>query len=183
MLKTSMLIQEESRIFNELLSRFDALSEEQNAGGGRDAGMVHEGLLGHLAHWEQGAAEQVRELQAGTWSPRKRTLEEAEQIKPRGDGRRPCDAGPQLRQQFSGARTEIVSALRDAPEEMDETFPLARIVRSQCVRHRGHHLAQLRAWVEHLQNGPSCGMNLAAIISRRSEPDDLEAANASVARI
>ena len=80
MLKTSMLFQEESRIFNELLSRFDALSEEQNAGGGRDAGMVHEGLAGHLAHWEQGAAEQVRELQAGTWSPRKRTLEEAEQI-------------------------------------------------------------------------------------------------------
>jgi hypothetical protein len=29
MLKTSMLIEEESRIFNELLSRFDALSEEQ----------------------------------------------------------------------------------------------------------------------------------------------------------
>jgi hypothetical protein len=29
MLKTSMLIQEESRIFDELLSRFDALSEEQ----------------------------------------------------------------------------------------------------------------------------------------------------------
>jgi hypothetical protein len=140
-------------------------------------------LLGHLAHWEQGAAEQVRELQAGTWSLRKRTLEEAEQIKPGGDGRRPCDAGPQLRQQFSRARTEILAALRDAPEEMDETFPLARIVRSQCVRHRGHHLAQLRAWVEHLQNGPSCGMNLAPIISRRSEPHDLEAANASVARI
>jgi hypothetical protein len=60
---------------------------------------------------------------------------------------------------------------------------LQRIVRSQCVRHRGHYLAQLRAWVEHLQNGPSCGMNLAPIISRRSEPDDLEAANASVARI
>jgi len=61
---------------------------------------------------------------------------------------------PQLRNQFSRARTEIVSALRDAPEEMDETFPLARIARSQCVRHRGHHLAQLRAWVEHSQNRP-----------------------------
>jgi hypothetical protein len=46
MLKTSMLFQEESRIFNELLSRFDALSGVQNAGGGRDAGMVHEGLAG-----------------------------------------------------------------------------------------------------------------------------------------
>jgi hypothetical protein len=41
MLKTSMLIQEESRIFNELLSRFDALSEEQMPGGRRDTEMVH----------------------------------------------------------------------------------------------------------------------------------------------
>ena len=140
-------------------------------------------LLGHLAHWEQGAAEQVRELQAGTWSPRKRTLEEAEQINREVTAANRATLVPQLREQFSRARTGIVSALRDAPEEMDETFPLARIVRSQCVRHRGHHLAQLRAWVEHLQNGPSCGMNLAPIISRPSEPDDLGAANASVARI
>src|SRR5216683_543460 len=109
MLKTSMLIQEESRIFDELLSRFEALSEEQMQVVGVTREWSTKDLLGHLAHWEQGAAEQVRELQAGTWSPRKRTL--------------------------------------------DETFPLVRIVRSQCVRHRGHHLAQLRAWVEHLQNG------------------------------
>ena len=108
---------------------------------------------GHLVHWEQGAAEQVRELQAGTWSPRKRTLEEAEQINREVTAANRATLVPQLREQFSRARTEIVAALQEAPEEMDETFPLARIVRSQCVRHRGHHLAQLRAWVEHLKNG------------------------------
>ena len=150
MLKTSMLIQEESRIFNELLSRFDALSEEQMQVVGVTREWSTKDLLGHLAHWEQGAAEQVRELQAGTWSPRKRTLEEAEQINREVTAANRATLVPQLREQFSRARTEIVSALRDAPEEMDETFPLARIVRSQCVRHRGHHLAQLRAWVEHL---------------------------------
>ena len=110
-------------------------------------------MLGHLVHWEQGAAEQVRELQAGTWSPTKRTLEDAEQINREVTAANRAKLVPQLREQFSRARTEIVSALQEAPEEMDETFPLARIVRSQCVRYRGHHLAQLRAWVEHLQNG------------------------------
>ena len=110
-------------------------------------------LLGHLVHWEQGAAEQVWELQAGTSSPRKRTLEEAEQINWEVTAANRATLVPQLREQFSRARTEIVSALQEAPEEMDETFPLARIVRSQCVCHRGHHLAQLRAWVEHLKNG------------------------------
>jgi len=152
MLKTSMLIQEESRIFNELLSRFDALSEEQMQVVGVTREWSTKDLLGHLAHWEQGAAEQVRELQAGTWSPRKRTLEEAEEINREVTVANRATLVPQLREQFSRARIEIVSALRYAPEEMDETFPLARIVRSLCVRHRGHHLAQLRAWVEHLQD-------------------------------
>jgi hypothetical protein len=78
-------------------------------------------------------------------------LEEAEQINREVTAANRATLVPQLREQFSRARTEIVSALRDAPEEMHETFPLARIVRSQCVRHRGHHLAQLRAWVEHLK--------------------------------
>jgi hypothetical protein len=149
MLKTSMLIQEESRIFDELLSRFDALSEEQMQVVGVTREWSTKDLLGRLAHWEQ-----VWELRAGTWSPRKRTLEEAEQINREVTAANHATLVPQLRDQFSRARTEIVSALRDAPEEMDETFPLARIVGSQCVRHRGHHLAQLRAWVEHLQNRP-----------------------------
>jgi hypothetical protein len=152
-LKTSML-QEESRIFDELLSRFNALSEEQMQVVGVTREWSAKDLLGHLAHWEQGAAEQVRELAAGTWSPRKRTLEEAEQINREATAANHATLVPQLLEQFSPARTEIVLALRDAPEEMDEAFPLARIVRSQCVRHRGHHLAQLRAWVEHLQNRP-----------------------------
>ena len=87
-------------------------------------------------HWEQGAAEQMRELQAGTWSPRKRTLEEAEQINREVTAANRATLVPQLREQFSRARTEIVSALQEAPEEMDETFPLARIVRSQCAPQR-----------------------------------------------
>jgi uncharacterized damage-inducible protein DinB len=153
MLKTSMLIREERGIFNELLSRFDALSEEQMQVVGVTREWSTKDLLGHLAHWEQGAAEQVRELQAGTWSPRKRTSEEVEQINREVTAANRATLIPQLREQFSRARAEVVSVLRDAPEDMDETFPLARIVRSQCVRHRGHHLAQLRAWVEHLKNG------------------------------
>src|SRR4029077_5444329 len=43
-------------------------------------------------------------------------------------------------------------------------------------------LAQLRAWVEHLKNGPY-GNEFGTDPARRSEPDDLEAANASVAGI
>src|SRR5712692_2707048 len=114
MLKTSMLIQEESRIFDELLSRFEALSEEQMQVVGVTREWSTKDLLGHLAHWEQGAAEQVRELRAGTWSPRKRTLEEAEQINQEVTAAKPCDAGSAIARpiQPRADRNRIGSARR-----------------------------------------------------------------------
>ena len=45
------------------------------------------------------------------------------------------------------ARTEILTAVSKAPEELEERSPLARIVYERCVLHRGHHLEQLRKWV------------------------------------
>jgi hypothetical protein len=45
------------------------------------------------------------------------------------------------------ARTEILTAVSNAPEELEERSPLARVVHEHCVLHRGHHLEQLRKWV------------------------------------
>ena len=55
-----------------------------------------------------------------------------------------------LREELILARSEIVAAMKRAPEELEERSPLARIVYSQCVRHRGHHLKQLEGWVVRL---------------------------------
>ena len=152
MLRTSMLAREEGRIFEELLSRFDSLGDEQMLAVGVTPDWSAKDLLAHLAYWERAAAEQVRALGAGTWSPKKRTREEILRINREVAKANRATPRHLLRQEFSLAHSEIVSALRVAPDEMEETFPLARIVSSQCVRHRGHHLAQLRAWVERLGN-------------------------------
>ena len=77
MFRTSMLAQEESRIFEELLSRFDSLGDEQMLAVGVTPEWSAKDLLAHLAYWERAAAEQVRALNAGTWSPKKRTREES----------------------------------------------------------------------------------------------------------
>jgi hypothetical protein len=154
MFRTSMLTREESSIFEALLSRFDSLSDEQMLAVGVTPDWSAKDLLAHLAYWERAAAEQVRALDAGTWSPKKRTRELREQVlrinREVGKANR---ATPRhlLREEFSLAHSEIVSALRVGPDEMEETSPLARIVSLRCVRHRGHHLAQLRARVERLQ--------------------------------
>lgn len=151
MYQTSMLARDESRIFEELLSRFDSLGDEQMLEVGVTPEWSAKDLLAHLAYWERAAAEQVRALDAGTWSPKKRTREEVLRINREVVKANRATPRHLLREEFDLAHSEIVSALRVGPDEMEETFPLARIVSSQCVRHRGHHLAQLRAWVARLQ--------------------------------
>jgi len=56
---TSVLAREELRIFEELISRFDPLSEAEM----RAVGMTRERF----------AVEQVREFEAGKWRPKQRT--------------------------------------------------------------------------------------------------------------
>src|SRR5712664_4497153 len=151
MMHTSILEREELRIFEELISGFDSLTEAQMNAVGVTPEWSAKDLLAHLAYWERAAAEQVRALNAGTWSTKKRIREEVLRINREVAKANRATPRRLLREEFNLARSEIVSALRVAPDEMEETSPLARIVSSQCVRHRGRHLAQLHGWVDRLQ--------------------------------
>jgi hypothetical protein len=73
MMHTSMLRQEELRIFEELISRFDSLSEAEMTVVGVTPEWSAKDLLAHLAYWERATAEQVREFEAGRSSAKKRT--------------------------------------------------------------------------------------------------------------
>jgi hypothetical protein len=132
MMHGSMLEGEELRIFEELISRFDSLSEAQMSAVGVTLEWSAKDLLAHLAYWERAAAEQVREFEAGKWRAKKRTRAQIERIN---------------REVVSANRATLRHLLR---EELEESSPLARIVYSQCVRHRGHHLEQLHAWIARL---------------------------------
>jgi hypothetical protein len=67
MMHTSMLRQEELRIFEELISRFDSLSEAEMSAVGVTPEWSAKDLLAHLAYWERAAAEEIREFEAGRW--------------------------------------------------------------------------------------------------------------------
>jgi len=107
-------------------------------------------LLAHLAYWERAAAEQVREFKAGRSSAKKRTRPQVERINREVVSANRTTPRHLLREELILARSEIVAAMKRAPEELEESSPLARIVYSQCVRHRGHHLEQLHAWIARL---------------------------------
>ena len=64
---TSVLSREELRIFDELISRFDSLSEAEMRAVGVTREWSAKDLLAHLAYSERAAAEQVRGFEAGRW--------------------------------------------------------------------------------------------------------------------
>jgi len=150
MMHTSMLEREELRIFEELISQFDSLTEAQMSTVGVTPEWSAKDLLAHLAYWERAAAEQVRECEAGRSSAKKRTRAQVERINREVVSANRATPRHLLREELILARSEIVAAMKRAPEELEEGSPRARIVYSQCVAHRGHHLEQLHAWIARL---------------------------------
>jgi hypothetical protein len=147
MMYASMLEREELRIFEELISRFDSLAEAQMSIVGVASEWSAKDLLAHLAYWERAAAEQVREFEAGRSSAKKRTRAQVERINREVVSANRATPRHLLREELILARSEIVAAMNRAPEELQERSPPARSVYSQSVRHRGHHLEQLDAWI------------------------------------
>src|SRR6266436_6661998 len=150
MMHGSMLEGEELRIFEELISRFDSLSEAEMRAVGVTREWSAKDLLAHLAYSERAAAEQVRGFEAGRWSAKKRTRTQMERTNREVVSANRATPRHLLREELILARSEIVAAMKRAPEEMQERSPLARVVYSQCVQHRGHHLEQLHARIARL---------------------------------
>ncbi len=150
MMRASMLGREELRIFEELISRFDSLSEAEMSAVGATSKWSAKDLLAHLAYWERAAAEEIREFEAGRRPTKKRTRGQMDRINREVVSANRATPRQRLREELILARSEIMAAMKRAPEELEERSPLAQIVYSHCVRHRGHHLEQLRAWVVRL---------------------------------
>jgi hypothetical protein len=150
MLHASMLGEEELRIFEELISRFDSLSEAEMSVVGVTPEWSAKDLLAHLAYWERAAAEEIREFEAGRSLAKKRKRGQMERINREVVSANRATPRQRLREELILARSEIVAAMKRAPEELEERSSLAQIVYSHCLQHRRHHLEQLRAWVASL---------------------------------
>jgi hypothetical protein len=100
-------------------------------------------LLAHLAFWERATAGQVRDFVTGAWPPGL-TRTKVHRINCQVTVANRVTPALQLREEFMLARTEILTAVSKAPEELEERSPLARIVYERCVLHLCHHLEQLR---------------------------------------
>src|SRR5260370_9125922 len=80
MMRMSILEREELRIFEELISGFDSLTEAQMNAVGVTPEWSAKDLLAHLAYWERAATERVREFEAGRSPAKKGTRAHLERI-------------------------------------------------------------------------------------------------------
>jgi hypothetical protein len=141
-MQRSLLLRRERSIYLELLSRFDGL---RIVGDTRD--WSAKDLLAHLAYRERATAGQVRDFETGAWNRPGLTRTRVHRINCSVTVANRATPALQLREEFMLARTEILTVVSKAPEELEELSPLARIVYERCVLHRGHHLEELRNWV------------------------------------
>jgi len=140
MMHMSMPEREEDRIFEELISRFDSLTEAQMSVVGVTSEWSAKDLLAHLAYWERAAADQIREFEAGRWSAKKRTRAQMEHINREVVSANRATPRHLLREELMLARSEIVAAMKRARGTGGN------------VSARSHYLLSLRA-----AQGPSPG--------------------------
>ncbi len=114
MMHTSVLEREELRIFEELISGFDSLTESQMNAVGVTSEWSAKDLLAHLAYWERAAAEQVREFEAGRSSAKKRTRAQIERFNREVVSANRATPRHLLREELILARSEIVAAMKRA---------------------------------------------------------------------
>jgi hypothetical protein len=107
LMHTSMLAREELLIFEELIFRFDSLSEAQMSAVDVTPEWSAKDLLAHLAYWERAAAEQVREFEAGRWSAKKPTRAQIEHINREVVSANRATPRHLLREELILARSEI----------------------------------------------------------------------------
>jgi hypothetical protein len=104
MVHASMLGQEELRIFEELISRFDSLGEAEMRVVGVTPEWSAKDLLAHLAYWERAAAEEIREFEAGRWPAIKRTRGQMERINREVVSSNRATPGQRLREELIACR-------------------------------------------------------------------------------
>src|SRR5258707_12618551 len=112
----------------ELISRFDSLTEAQMGVVGVTPEWSAKDLRAHLAYWERAAAEQVRAFEAGRSSARKYTRAQVERINREVVSANRATPRRLRREELTLARSEIVAAMNRTPEKLEERAPLARIV-------------------------------------------------------
>ena len=127
-----------------LTAALEGLSEEEATRVGLTEQWSVKDALAHIAAWEIEAARIVKEIQSGTWKPRRMNQEMIDEFNRRAVEDRRGRSFPQVREEFDAAHAEMERVIDTLPEEVEESSPAYKYIEAVTFKHFAHHGAQIQ---------------------------------------
>lgn len=126
-----------------LRDALEGLSEEDCARKGLTAEWSIKDALSHITAWEIEGARSLREIQAGTWKPRRLSQELIDDFNARAVKERAARSFAEVREEFDRAHADMEQVIASLPEEIEEKSPTYKFIEGVTFEHHAHHAAQI----------------------------------------
>ncbi|HKS26930.1 MAG TPA: maleylpyruvate isomerase N-terminal domain-containing protein [Pyrinomonadaceae bacterium] len=142
-MKKSEIMERVRASHQKLTDALEGLSEEDGARKGLTSEWSIKDALSHISAWEIEGARSVREIQAGTWKPRKLNQELIDDFNARAVEERAGRSFAELREEFDRAHNDMEQVIASLPDEIDEKSPAYKFIEGVTFEHHAHHAAQI----------------------------------------
>jgi uncharacterized damage-inducible protein DinB len=136
----------EKTTFEEICAVLRAFSREQQLLVGATSKWSAKDVLSHLVYWENETLARLRSMRDGSYIPQSISKDELHTLNEAQVEARSQRNLESLLDEFSATRLEIRKLYTGVLTEQYQSEPRLKMVFGHCVRHCGHHLAQLKAW-------------------------------------
>ena len=129
-----------------LIGALEGFSDEEATRVGLNPEWSVKDALAHIAAWEIEGARLIREIQAGTYQPRKLNKEVIDNFNREATESRRGRSMGEVRAEFDAAHAVMERVLNTFPEEVDESSPAYKFAEGVTFRHHAQHAAQIKEW-------------------------------------
>jgi hypothetical protein len=140
----------EKTTFDELCAVLRAFSKVQQLLIGATSKWSAKDVLSHLVYWENETLVRLRSMRDGAYIPQSISKDELHALNEAQVEARSHRNLESLLDEFSATRVGVRELCAGVVTEQYQSEPQLKMVFGHCVRHCGHHLAQLKAWQRNL---------------------------------
>jgi uncharacterized damage-inducible protein DinB len=127
-----------------LLKALDGLTEEEATRVGLNPQWSIKDALAHVVAWELQGADTIREIEAGTWKPRRLNKEMIDEFNARAVEVRRELSMREVSDELNMAHSRMESLIAGLPDEIEESSPTYKFIEGVTFRHMTHHAAQIQ---------------------------------------
>ncbi|HEX8749286.1 MAG TPA: maleylpyruvate isomerase N-terminal domain-containing protein [Pyrinomonadaceae bacterium] len=142
-MKKSEIIERVRASHQKLTDALEGLSQDEDTRKGLTEQWSIKDALSHITAWEIEGARSLREIQAGTWKPRKLNRELIDEFNARAVMERAARSFAEVREEFDRAHAEMEQVMASLPDEIEEKSPAYKFIEGVTFEHHAHHAEQI----------------------------------------